>query len=149
MRCPDCNRFVSFDAVDPELNVSLDGNGITGDVRVALACSECGQELKEYTFDVSIDVDAEHDCTADEPEDGQEEGEQYELVGETAEFLADTQTEYWDKKARKYRPIKNMRYAKTFYGASLDFSVKCVRCGEEFSVQDEVREAASAFDELV
>src|SRR5687767_14393235 len=57
MRCPDCNKFVSFDTeADPETNIDVAEDGaITGDVRIANNCQECGTELKEGTFDVDDD----------------------------------------------------------------------------------------------
>ena len=60
MRCPDCNKFVSYDdSAEPEVNdleVSPEG-GISGSVRVFLPCGECGTELKEYTFDIDTEVE--------------------------------------------------------------------------------------------
>lgn len=150
MRCPDCNKFVSYDEQEPELDVQLDGATIEGTCRVVLPCAECGGELKEYTFDISVDVESEHTCPAEEPEEGwPEDEEQFELISENADFLSDLQTEYWDRKAKKMRPIKNYRYARTYYGATLTFDVKCLRCEEEFGITEEVKEQASAFDELV
>ena len=60
-RCPDCNKFVSYDdSQDPEPNVDVDPEGrISGDVRVFLACSECGTELKEGSFDIEKDLSNE------------------------------------------------------------------------------------------
>jgi hypothetical protein len=57
MRCPDCNKFTSFEAIDPEVEcLSVDGDGINADVRVCLTCADCGVELKEYLFQVSDQV---------------------------------------------------------------------------------------------
>lgn len=71
MRCPDCNKFVSLEMQDPEVNVQLeiappdkDGTWVgadifhlSGEIRIVRACAECGTELKEYTF--SLDETAE------------------------------------------------------------------------------------------
>lgn len=150
MRCPDCNKFVSYDEQEPELSVDLQDGNITGSVRVVLPCAECGTELKEQEFDVDIDCKDFHDCAADEPEGGwSEDEEQFSLQDEQADFLTDVRTEYWDKKAKKYRPIKNSRYMTTYYGASLAFTVKCNRCEEEFEVTEELKDSASSFSELV
>jgi hypothetical protein len=60
-RCPDCNKFVAYDdSQDPEHNVDVDPEGrISGDVRVFLACNQCGTELKEGSFDVEKDLSVE------------------------------------------------------------------------------------------
>ena len=60
-RCPDCNKFVAYDdSQDPEHNVDVDPEGrISGDVRIFLACEQCGTELKEGSFDVEKDLSVE------------------------------------------------------------------------------------------
>lgn len=53
MRCPDCNKFVGLETQDAEVgSIDITDEGdIRCDVRVSRLCSECSQELKEYTFD--------------------------------------------------------------------------------------------------
>jgi hypothetical protein len=60
MRCPDCNKFVSFDVDgDPEVELEADESTgeVTGTVRIVNACQECGAELTEATFDVDVDFE--------------------------------------------------------------------------------------------
>lgn len=65
MRCPDCNKFVSLENGEPEeqsLEVSHhDGNRfeVTGEFRLARTCGECGQELKEATFQFAFETELE------------------------------------------------------------------------------------------
>ncbi len=58
-RCPDCNKFVSLEEVEPEVNtLEVDEEGIIeADVRIVNACADCGTELKEYTFDFDGESD--------------------------------------------------------------------------------------------
>jgi hypothetical protein len=69
MRCPDCNKFVSYDdTTEPEHNLEINDNGdgsmqVTGDVKIVLTCAECGTELKEYTFEVDETVGFDFDKT--------------------------------------------------------------------------------------
>jgi len=73
-RCPDCNKFVSYDdGTEPEAEADVDETGhITGTVRIALTCAECGTELREASFDLDVDLSAaveEHreKCRANQP----------------------------------------------------------------------------------
>src|SRR4051812_457683 len=58
MRCPDCQKFVSFDTdTEPEIDVDVDDDGtVSGTVRIVNTCSECSQELTEANLDVEIDL---------------------------------------------------------------------------------------------
>ena len=48
MRCPDCNKFVSFDEGEPKVqSIEIDTSGVKCEVRIVMNCGECGQELKE------------------------------------------------------------------------------------------------------
>lgn len=66
-RCPDCNKFVSYDepqaeaVSDPEVSSS---QCIEGSVRVVLNCGECGTELKDAEIEFSITID--HECNPDD-----------------------------------------------------------------------------------
>jgi hypothetical protein len=53
MRCPDCNKFVSFD--EPEIegdDPDIVGTAVSGNVRIVLKCADCGGELMD-----EVDVD--------------------------------------------------------------------------------------------
>jgi hypothetical protein len=138
MRCPDCNKFVSFDQQDPEVDAAVGNSEITGSVRLVLACAECGGELKEANIDFSADID--HTC---EGKDVSTEELDFEIVSEMSE-----NTDRYEDKDRKGRKIKSYRYMKHYYGAELTFEVKCLGCEEEFEVTASVEEQASGFEEL-
>src|SRR4051812_44257346 len=59
--CPSCNKFASLSPGDGEVELddfSAADCEITGTVRFVLTSGCCGDEMKEYTFEVSIgDVD--------------------------------------------------------------------------------------------
>lgn len=137
MRCPDCNKFVSFDESDPEVNdldVSADGT-VTAVVRIVNTCAECGTELKEGTFEFEELVDAEG-----------HNGEGHELS--VQESGADrTQRSGYFKKG-EFIPASG-RYAKNFYGVSVTYTVTC-SCGA-LSVEDAFEDdmQASSMDEMV
>jgi hypothetical protein len=77
MRCPDCNKFVSLEMSEPEVsnleveytpghdadNTPIHEFHITGQVRIARTCAECGQDMKEYTFDIEQDVEMGENVT--------------------------------------------------------------------------------------
>lgn len=61
MRCPDCNKFVSMDNADPEVNqldAELDGGMIrvTSEVRCSRQCAECGTDLKELNLELDTEI---------------------------------------------------------------------------------------------
>lgn len=57
MRCPECNKFMSFDdSAEPELDLDTDGGEVNGSARIVLTCAECGTEMKDATFAVDIDL---------------------------------------------------------------------------------------------
>lgn len=162
MRCPDCNKFVSFD--EPQVELSDEGCEVdvpeavpgpdtktrpvnfhfTAEARLVLPCGECGTELKEATF--SMEADAEHAC-GKVPDD---EGERAAKIGdmEEAEFDDPEGTDRMETKDRHGRPIKSARYMRHFYGVSVGASVKCPFCEEEVHVEMNDETQASGMDEL-
>jgi len=61
-RCPQCEKFVSFDVEynEPEWSneLEIDVNGdITGELRVILSCADCGEEMKDYILCVELALD--------------------------------------------------------------------------------------------
>jgi hypothetical protein len=141
MRCPDCQKFVSYDEGEVEIeSEEIDDDGLVRiTVRVPLPCAECGQDLKEAAIEVEEQI--EHDCEKyyEDPE-----GEIYTLDNVDAEFHSRRQT-----KDRHGKPIKSYRYQKQFYGAEITGDVTCNRCGEEIAFSATAEEQASYFDELV
>lgn len=60
MRCPQCNKFVSYGDGIVELEVHDQAGGeIQVDIRVVLPCADCSTELKENSFEWMISL-AEH-----------------------------------------------------------------------------------------
>ena len=137
-RCPDCSKFVSLEAQEPEVDSSdVDGDTVTGTVRLILTCAECGTEMKEANLDFEIPID--HEC----------EGETDETIAQVFE-IEDTQadsTERYQDTDKKGKRIPS-RYQKHFYGADITVTVKCEGCGDAFTLTDTVEEQASGFDEL-
>ncbi len=63
-RCPDCNKFVSLETQDPEIELEIDDDGadsttatISGSVRVVRQCADCGTEMTEANFDIDERVE--------------------------------------------------------------------------------------------
>jgi len=118
MRCPDCNKFVPYGLdsdpeVDLEIHQPVDGGvtpsvEITGTVRIALTCEECGGELKESTFELS-DVTIPVPLTPPDGSDWEPDSE-WELVTDSADGI-DQSSE------------GKGRGAKTFYGTSMELEV--------------------------
>lgn len=152
MRCPDCNKFVSYDEPQCEVNsVELDETLVRASVTVQLNCQDCGGTLK----DAEIEAEAEirHECKPEaerdkdwkpeadyKPDDGES---QYEVESD-----GDAEgTNRMETKDRHGKPIKSSRYMKSFYGFTLESEIKCRKCGEVFGVTVEGEEQASAFNE--
>lgn len=143
MRCPDCNKFVSYDdSTEPEIDVDIDDKGnVTGNVRIVLTCQECGMELKEATFDIDMDFSDAFDDPADEWD-----------VEATGELECRVQTSMEKRlKSGKVKVVRfKPRYYKTFYGARLGVTVTNGEGGGKREVErewyDEVQ--ASGMDEL-
>lgn len=139
MRCPDCNKFVSYGEQEPEIeNEEMDGNELTVSVRVVLPCGECGTELKDASMDVWAEVD--HDCPMADDEDT-EHG--FTIDSTSAEF---TERRVTTDAKGKTIPF---RYQKQYYGAEVTVDVTCNACDETFTVTGSAEEQASGFNELV
>jgi hypothetical protein len=142
MRCPDCEKFVSYDdSNEPEINdENIDDDGaISIGARIVLTCADCGNELKECEFNLDGNVPDEI------AELHKGEGHELELTADSSELT--TRSGYFKKGL--FVPAYG-RYAKTFYGVDVNYSVSC-SCQEEsvFSgnLMDDVQ--ASSMDELV
>lgn len=123
MRCPDCNKFVSQEAGDPEVeDLTYTTGTITGQVHITQNCAECGNTLKEAYLDVEIDSqfcsDNDHEVSMDESVSNADRSE------------------------------GTGRYRKTFYGADLTIKLTC-SCGKEGEATWHDDIAASSMDETV
>ena len=143
-RCSSCNKFVSMEMSDPEVDLNDieidyndDGTGtgtISGTVRIVRACAECGDELRDATLELMHGFKLPP------------KGEAIKVDGK--EFEAGEAEHEFEVEEGDVNPIDgNGRRAR--FGAEVCFMVKCT-CGCEFeyegSMQDEV--AASEMNEL-
>lgn len=144
MRCPDCNKFVSNEEAEPEVDsVEYVDGSVTASVRIHNDCAECGTELSEATLDLEQDISDEiekHVCAKREAEQEPE----FEVSEDGAERTS--RSGYYKKGV--WVPSGG-RYAKTFYGAEIQATVTCGHCQETVatvSLADEVQ--ASSMDPL-
>lgn len=145
MRCPDCNKFASFDTeVDPEGDVEISAEGmLTGEVRRVLTCADCSTELKEayLSFDQNL-----NDCLTFPVGMTQSQEEcEHEWDWQASEPQLSPTDRYDDKGGR----VKQMRYMKHMYGVEVAGDVKCKRCDVVAQYSCAQEEAAGAFEELV
>ena len=145
MRCQSCNKFVSYDEPQCEVqSVDVDGDVVRATVQVNLNCADCGETLK--SAEIEAEADLGHLCSEETAvlAEYDPDGDQFELLDDgTPEGTSRVET-----KDRHGKPIKSARYMKTFYGFEMDVEVKCLKCGEDFSVHVEGEEQASAFEEV-
>lgn len=130
MKCPDCNKFASYDEPEAEINSSEISDGevsVEGTVTLRSAC--CNYDLKEWNFTLTLSVDTKHKHP---------KGSVRELEVECDEVNA---SDYYDS------PGRPMRYRRHIYVVEADAKVKC-SCGFEVGVQLRDEQGASGFDEL-
>lgn len=134
MRCPDCNKFTGLEFQDPELDGDLEvsEDGVTCNIRLVRTCSECGQEMKEATLEMSGDLPEQ---AVDHLKEHEEDETPHEL--EIEENGIDQIEE------------GGGRYKKSYFGASVDYKITC-SCGQ-FEVTGTVSDKipASHMEELV
>ena len=142
MRCPDCNKFVSFDTeTDPELSEAVDADGIVMvETRIVNPCAECGTELTSAEFSVEINLAKEVDthresCAKCKASD--------EDLSVTVEGSRNDRRQTHD---RNGKPIRNSRYQKQFYGAEVTAEIE-MPCGETFSGSSTEEVQASSMEE--
>jgi hypothetical protein len=147
MRCPDCNKFASYDEADPEVNdIDVDADGqVTAEIRITNNCADCGTELKEATLNIDHNLGENDGDHASESafEAGQtleaHQGEGHELE---AESTSESRDSYQGKGGRR---------APTYYGAEIEFTVAC-SCDKKKAVATgtlRAYEQAGSMDELV
>lgn len=162
MKCPSCNKFATYDlGAEPELDIDIENGVVTGTVRIVLTSECCGDELKEATFDVEIDLakeledelrdalnlpnDAEIDLSDDDIEVS---------ITEESASLTDRR-ESTSRHTKKdgtvvERPIP-FRYQKQYYGALVEVTVQASKGDTTVTVagkyEDETQ--ASGMEELV
>lgn len=145
MRCPDCNKFVSMELGEPEVDsievedADYDESGkgtgkVVCSVRVFRACADCGTELKEAT----LELEGEFELPPKDEAKAETEGEEAEHAFEVEETSIDQIEE------------GGGRWKKSYFGAEVFYTVTC-GCGCEFSHEGSFSDkvAASEMEELV
>lgn len=110
-RCPSCERFVSIDIGEPEVEeLDIDEATIYCKIRLTKCCTECGEELEEAILETeeSEVTFCNHEGSLEIEEDG---------------------VESYDRTEGKGRGMK------TFYGAIVGYKVTCDECGFELNGQ--------------
>lgn len=145
MRCPDCCKFVSLEFADPEVDSGPDGDfaiaedgrvtaSVAAEVRIVRTCAECSQDMKEATFSMeSVTEISAEDAKAHVADGEWRDGCEFEIEADDPEQIEEG----------------GSRYAKSYFGASIAFEIKCA-CGAEIttgSMSDKVQ--ASGMDECV
>ena len=125
MRCPDCNKFVGIEMADPELDLSLLEDEVSGSVRLVQTCAECGTELAEAELNIEIPFEFKHS----EGCDGQLE-------------LSDEEASNSDRFEGKGRGARH------FYGVDFTATVSCPKCGVKQMIEGSDEEQSSSFDQL-
>ena len=171
-RCPDCNKFVSYDDGDVDVqSEDVESGEVRVEVRIVKTCAECGTELKEATLELHGPF--EHDCESpthdgepvdaddmdaaeclvmlvawltgrDEPTDDAELAKEEWLDSHDLTVESSLENDSWCK--------GKGRYTQTFYGVSGEIEISCA-CGFHetisVSVQDDgAYTAASGMDDL-
>lgn len=142
MRCPDCNKFVSYEGDEEPVidsdDISEDGD-ISLEVTITKNCGECGSEIAQMSLTLGENVDL-----------GEHHGKGHEI---TLEVEDPTQTEryettYYDRRAKKRKPIKSPRYYRHYFGVEVPYTVKC-SCGEDITSGTlSTEDAASSLESL-
>ena len=105
--CSQCTKFRSIEEQEPEVDLDININRITGTVRIVNSCAECSNELTEANFDIDeevLDIGEEHSG----------EGHDLNLDADSGE-----RTQRYEGKGR---------WMKTFYGFEVPYQVTC-ECG--------------------
>lgn len=159
MRCPNCNKFVSYDTeVEPDVvsDPEVAETTLVVTVRRVLSCAECGDELKEAELEVEQELEFFRSIEQPDVEKAMDAGDAaYEALGEAGAIPG--HSDGCGENSRSYdfsldyAPTEEAggRYAKTYYGVEVSGTVTCETCSATAEVNASVKEAASFFDELV
>ena len=141
--CPGCNKLASLETQEPELeNSGLSGGTITAEFHVVRQSACCGEDMKEYTFELEQDVTDQLEAHLKSKEHLKANEGQEDSVDDVDWELEITDEENTESGGNRYR--KNM------LGVTANFTVKCLTCSGEAAsggLSDAV--AASDFEEMV
>lgn len=135
MRCPTCNKFAAYDdSAEPEVEVTLEDDGtFNGTARIVLTHDECGEELKEGSFEFDGEIP---EAVLNEHKG---DGHSLDIEADGSELTVRTEG--------------SGRYMKTFYGYSTNVDVTCSCQASRFeslwSMPFDEDMQASHMDELV
>lgn len=124
-RCPNCEKFVSMEMGEPEIEVQLDDKILTTTTRLVKACTDCGEELEEAYVE-SDAIEVELPCGH-----------------------SDIEANYEDDWSDNTRFEGSGRYMKTFYGVEYKIAIVCNECDTSEEVDMQAEEQAAYFDSLV
>ena len=166
MICPSCNKFPAYSTDnDPEVDLEVSAEladivteekkgeedpdlshaTVTGSVRIVLTSECCGDELKETTFDVDVEIDVvrSEGCKCDLT-DLSVEDEEFTITDRM-----ETERPHTDKKGNVTMRKVGYRGQRRFYRAGGNIVVTC-GCGKTAVTaewKDEVQ--ASGMDEMI
>lgn len=157
-RCPECNKFVSYDEIEAELGSDSfrEGHLCIG-VRLMLPCCECGEELKEAYLELEADVVCPN-CNSTGVYHQNDLGEKVPIINDIVDgqnnYISSHDTEFFEEGEEileyydsdesehfeRFGDIKpngkvvNIR-KKHYYGAEVCSHFHCKICGHNFEVK--------------
>lgn len=121
MRCPDCNKFVSMDLGEPEvesIDIDVDGT-VTASVLISRNCSDCGTTLKQGSLELTwTPSDGAAKLLSDHLE--RHSTDKSDPADDTP--ACEGSLEVQDKGADA---VEGGTYKKPTFGATVDFDVTC------------------------
>jgi hypothetical protein len=169
-RCSNCETFVPYgDPVIEVENEDVDDEGnVEIEIRLALTCANCTEEIKETTLEMTGQVDIhEHyaNCPAIDPDNGEEvayddDSTRYlELTKDRTWSVDSVDTEATDDRRPKFatRTMKDgtvktkptpYRFQRQYYGVVASVDVCCSVCDERIQIELSDDQQASAFDDM-
>jgi hypothetical protein len=119
MRCPDCNKFVSYDTdAEPEEEgeATIEGSSFNATYTRTLPCSECGTDLKSASIDIegTVTIAAGDIELGDDPEvcPGDGDGSHDWDVTADASATTETQTGKWKQATRDSKRKRKARVSR-------------------------------------
>ena len=136
-RCNDCGKMVSLDTEqEPEVlsGPDIEGNEIVVvELRRFLQCADCGTDLRETNFNIEALITQEDGSDLPPCPSGEDGQHLFEEINGEPTYASFEEA--------------GGRYAKKYYGVSVDGDVVCANCGNRYYFKASYKEAASNFDE--
>lgn len=136
-QCPGCQKFPTLEFQEPELEGEVEVSEdlvVTATVRIERNSECCGELMKSATLEMEETLDAsalftKHFDTNDRPMPGHE----LEIEAEDPEQVEEG----------------GGRYAKSYFGASIGYTIKCAKCNDTYTGVLTDKVAASGMDDEV